>query len=731
MAELLMAGLLLLLLPCCYSKLQVVVVLPLEHGDWPTSSWERGLEILPGAQLAIEHINQDHDILPGNQLELVVIDSGRCRKVLNKDLLIDFMNLTFYQDLNPIGIAGLLCSNSEQLLSNLATHMGINLTVLSSSALVMHDAQALVSSHHYRMLQSADIFVDAFSSLITHLGWSRIAVVTESTDTYFFSVAEALHDSTAVSNAYNVIPFIQFHEGLPLVQVFQELQRFNSRIIFLSASISETIDVLCGANDRGLTWPDYAWIVHSISFADLEHVAACNIYKALEGIIMLEHRLSTENIVPSEHYTWSTYNDYYRNYIKKLAELSSNKKVLLRPNLYANLLHDSIWVYALALHSQMNASSLQLPDSIKKLSFYGIVGSIHFNNNSEVRTGVDIFQAKNGTPVHEGYYNPTWKNITFMGSLLDSSLPSDKHEIITDRASIIYTSILSLVLLVCVIVVTLIIVLYMYYRKEPEIKSTSVTLSLLMFLGCYIIFFYLLLAIIYTQSLVPSTSPFNICTAIIWLSISGISLPLILATLLVKMLRVFHIFTLYGKIGRMCSDAALLVYVLLLISPCILVLILWWAIDPYAATTTITEHPGFTEIEQRCYSKYLLLWFGILIVNMLVLIVVLVIVAVKTRKIRRAHFKDTKKVNAFLFVLLTVIFLTFSYWMIFRTISAKKGYSDITLHIAHIIIVASCQGFLFIPKILPPLKRSLSGQEGLFSSNSSKTQTSTITLTVK
>ena len=355
-----------------------------------------------------------------------------------------------------------------------------------------------------------------------------------------------------------------------------------------------------------------------------------------------------------------------------------------------------------------------------------------YNSTNRVRLGVDIYQIKNGSSNFEGCYDHIWRNITFTGELLNGPIPPDSHKIITDRASLVYTSIAATVVFMCTVLVTAILVLYTYYFKAPEIKSTSVSLSVLMFCGCYIILLYLLLALVYTQSLVPSESPFNICTAIVWLSITGLSLPLILATLLVKMLRVFHIFNLYGKISKMCSDSALLVYVFLLISPCVLVLIFWTAVDPYTARTVATEHSTFTQVEQRCTCKYLLLWIGLLIINILILITVLLIVAVKTRNIRQTHFKDTKKVNAFLFLLVTVIILTLAYWMIFRTIGAKKGYSDITLHLAHIIIVVSCQGFLFAPKVLPPLMRSVSkkyGLKGSSASSGSKTHTTTVTFT--
>ena len=48
----------LILLPNCHPNHTIITVLQLEHTDFPTLSWERGLEILPGAQVAIEHLNQ-------------------------------------------------------------------------------------------------------------------------------------------------------------------------------------------------------------------------------------------------------------------------------------------------------------------------------------------------------------------------------------------------------------------------------------------------------------------------------------------------------------------------------------------------------------------------------------------------------------------------------------------------------------------------------------------------
>lgn len=104
--------------------------------------------------------------------------------------------------------------------------------------------------------------------------------------------------------------------------------------------------MLCYAKEKGLKWPEYAWIVHSITYADFlssyyADISYCDILEALEGVILLEHKLNHKNNDPLfEHDTGWTYDDYYRDYMRKLTNLSTELNVELKPNVYANLLHD-------------------------------------------------------------------------------------------------------------------------------------------------------------------------------------------------------------------------------------------------------------------------------------------------------------------------------------------------------------------------------------------------------
>ena len=116
---------------------------------------------------------------------------------------------------------------------------------------------------------------------------------------------------------------------------------------------------------------------------------------------------------------------------------------------------------------------------------------------------------------------------------------------------------------------TVILVLFLYYRKAPEIKATSPYLSLTMFLGCYS-----LLASGTIGAISPSVLHDWVffCNAPEWCLSLG--LHLIVSPLIMKMLRVYHIFSYFGKLGKRWSDVVLFAGVLALFGANITVLTL-------------------------------------------------------------------------------------------------------------------------------------------------------------
>jgi hypothetical protein len=157
---------------------------------------------------------------------------------------------------------------------------------------------------------------------------------------------------------------------------------------------------------------------------------------------------------------------------------------------------------------------------------------------------------------------------------------------------------------------------------------------------------------------------------LVWLSGLGISMPLILTTLLVKMLRVYRIFTLYKRVKPKVhtSECAHFLYTVAILSPNIAILVFWTLIDPNYTENTYVEHPGFIIIEQRCKSDYIFVWLLLLLVYSFLLSIAVATVAIISRKIRLAQFKDTKKINFLIFSILFIGGSSSAYASIFASI---------------------------------------------------------------
>ena len=120
-----------------------------------------------------------------------------------------------------------------------------------------------------------------------------------------------------------------------------------------------------------------------------------------------------------------------------------------------------------------------------------------------------------------------------------------------------------------------------------------------------------------------------------------------LAAVLVKMLRMYHIFTKFKPLTGTAKykDYILVLYVLLILSPNTIFHILWHTVDSHSFHEFFVERPGYIRVQIRCLSKHYWIWYLVISAYLNITVLVLVIIATISRKIRRANFKGTKKVN--------------------------------------------------------------------------------------
>ena len=599
-------------------------------------SWNRDQEILPGAVEAANNINEHSG---SNKLTLFIANSGQVMSPDNPysgNVLEVIANLTL-QNVRIIGIAGLLHPNVLAILQS---------SQLLIASLIDNNGK-FSSSNVIYMTASSSTVIDSFLAFTKVMNQSRIGILTEVNNLFH---SKFLHK---VISEMNVSVSVPIALGQSFSKVMETIASSNVYVIVLNVSPFLVPPILCEAYRNKLTWPKYAWILHSYRFDDIPQDFINQ--TCLEGLFIFQ-LIQEELVFESE-----------RNETAISADRGKN-------NPYSYLLREAVWELTLAA----NLSSIS--------------NEYHIITPSSKH--IYIYQVVNGTSGPFGVYNSnsrSLENLT-LGTFIDRNLP-----LIRLLPSSYFLSLPVL----CFVFNTVLLVLFIYFRNEPSVKSTSVSLSLLIFTGCYILIAFTIIEI---ADIPPKI---DLCMGLVWLGGLGLSIPLILSTLLVKMLRVYRIFTRI-KPKAHTSECAHFLYTVALLSPNIAILIFWTIIDPNYTENTYEEHPGFIIIQQRCISDYPFVWFLLLAVYFLILSIAVVTVAIISRKIRLAQFKDTKKVNFLIFIILFIGASALAYASIFASIREYFFVSTYIIFFAHIAIAFLCPITLFVPKIWPPLAARIS-----------------------
>ena len=659
----------------------MIIAFPLNKSE-ATASWENETEVLPGAYAAIESINNHSTNESGGNLRLVLVDSGYVTSDIGSysgNLLELIANLSWNNRLNEIvGIAGLIHPN---VLQSLRT---FELPTVS----LIHFSKVVSSPNLIYMAPSISALVKSVIALIKNINQHMIGVFTETNDSYFGRVSEELIKDINCSN---------FTISVPVhLQSSYDLNNTNAifssqlQVIFVSADPSVAVQVLCTAYINGLVWPQYLWILHSIRLEDLTsgYSGKCTLNKILEGVILMDMAPRRED----RQHVPSMFTKPYNGF-----DINSNDTVQYSLNPFTNLMYDAVWLLNNA--SRENSS---LKDFAQSLNASGASGLLQFSDQFLV-TDIVVYQVINLTTRVVGVYDVLENILVLQQQLSLSNLENFNQSSLLPTFIILYFFAISIFILN-----TVLLLLFICFRKDPDIKSTSVVLSLLIFIGCYLLTGFAINGIVFEQRRLMPLPSANLCVLNTWLSGIGISVPLILATLLVKMLQVYYIFTRrYKRVkpGVFTHNCSLVIYTFLIIFPNVIVLTIWSIVDPFQDEIEYGIYAGFNEPVRRyrCTSNHETIFFGFLFGYFILLSIAVVIVAIKTRKVRLLRFKDTKKVNLLIFLLLFIVCFALSCWLFLMRLYEHA--TLIVLCSGNLLAAFLCQILLFIPKVWPPLTK--------------------------
>ena len=650
----------LLSLHCCFAtqgKQEQILIIALPQSSTEIStSWERGEEILPGALAAIEE-TKNYPSFASSNFNLVEADSSY-DSPYSGNVLEVIANLAWEKKVSQIiGIAGVMHPKVLAVLDRF--QLPIASLIHSNEVSIVNNSNRTL----YYMTASTSTLVESILTFLMKVNPKKIGLITEIEQPYYLMVSKGILNAKISISLHETV---QSHHKKSFSGIVYKIFASNIHVILLNVGPSTAISVLCEAYKSGLTWPKYAWILHSYRLDDLlqssvQSNPGCNVQNILEGIFIFQ--------LTSEEINFSSFSAKH---------IMNNSDPKFNP--YAEVLYHSVW----ALISPDNWSSLHSNPVSSQFHFSPGDSRIYiYHNANNMATLVSTYDGKSHTLTNVSKIN-----------FRDSDLPllSGQHRYLLPFLLLSFLSFL---------LNTVLLVLYVYFRNEPSVKSTSVSLSMLIFAGCYSNNLYIFCLIL--NRAYPTLV--DLCMLGAWSAGTGLAVALIFATLLVKMLRVYHIFNTHKilKNSPLLSDGVLLFYTFLILVPSIIIHTAWTAIDPYRKVIHFTEQPGSITVLMNCHCKYTYMWFGLAISYIILLSIAVVIVAIKSRKIRHANFKDTKKVNLNIFLTLTVSTPILFYYLIF-TISNLYSASFVVLYVVHLFNALLSQFTLLVPKLLPVLQ---------------------------
>ena len=345
--------------------------------------------------------------------------------------------------------------------------------------------EARLRSLYYQIFPSSLYYTEALAQFMDSVGWNRIGIAY--TERYHFQVSQQvlqglLDKGLGPIKMFNVTDSAHTKTSHDITQTVKEIHVSGVKIVYVLLSPTDTTLLLCTAYENGLRWPDYAWITSDISSWDFENLKDCDSHAA-EGVLSFQTILSDSNPLSGD---FNMHSD------------------VLDSNIHARALYDSIMATAFSLNQSFPRVKKYLTGvntslgSTKSSMFRAqrTVSQIiaekldsRYFMGSETRGGlanyanIVIFQTTNGAKTKLGHYellsnSTSFENYTF------PSVPSDT----LSREYTLLPVPIRVMLLCCLALCALLslanTLLYSYYRKEPEIKASSVGLSMLMHLSC-------------------------------------------------------------------------------------------------------------------------------------------------------------------------------------------------------------------------------------------------------
>ena len=707
-----MAALFFLLLVSCISSiaslnhsLHIIVVSPSKAHDG-VPLWMQGEDnLLQTVDNAVSDINNSPDLLIDYEIESILIDVPRSDPNKGVVEFVRVLSEGYNKSNNIVGVVGLFDNILANTILPVVDHEGIELIQLIDST-ALHLDNDKQYRHLYTVLPTLELETRASLSLLLALNWTKIGLIYNSSfhdRLYTRAVEGFLVHSKKIDRPISV--------RLIDIQQNKTIDKTSSdERIFLTLLPPQSLAVfLCTVYQEGLLWPEYAWITFGDEeLNDIIATYTCaskhTLIEAIENIVIVNSSRTTSQFDPDCNETIDQGIPHTSSLYDSILALS------LGLNTSADALHElnlSLAEYGPGKPMITNIIQQQLAN----LSFCGRNGRVRIGAYpSGENNSLQIVQIQSANYEEVGIYDTQSQelnlNVSRLGKVPTAFPIYNVYDIFPQPLTVT----LSVTTVICFLFTTVVLILFIRYKNEPEVKATSVWLSLCMFVGCYFLLMGALVHFI-DSGVVTTSETWKLANCNVGIFSTSVGIDLVLATLLFKVLRVWRIFSVGTKTGKAWTDRGMLLVIGLIISVKVFLLIIWLAADTYTLTdVVVSTHEtsfGFSnKIVQQCESRMQAVWLVIIYGYSGLLALALIAVSIKTRKIKRGNFKDTKKISTLIAILIYVTIVIGALWGVLR-VSGNSTASKVTLGLAYCVVPLLCEMFLFFPKLIPPIQRQL------------------------
>ena len=581
-------------------------------------------------------------------------------------------------------------------------------------------------------LWRATVYSDIVLALMDEFNWTRVGLVYNSGSIFTREIAVDFEQEIKSSRSKKLV-FSQEIIDTTKIYFDRVISLIKSQVVtILVVMLNEEQDsiLVTRALEEGLLYPQYTWIHVEIILERLVNEDLHDretIFSGIQGHIFLVPLTAAHNssahLVSGEQY--SAFEQKFENKLPQLKDWYNGSDIISGVA-YGSYYYDQVWALALALNKSLPVLKNKnlsidnytigqpgitnvIEEQMANLRFKGAGGLVEFNQYRSVSTPVQIIWFIGKTEHNVGIYDPL-NFAKFHTSINASDLPKDRIDNLYDYVLIsLPVAIVLYVAAAAVVIFTtiqLVLFMYLHYNNSKVVRATSPYLSLVMFVGCYL---YCLAAIfsITRGSFLLSPSVFSATICILLLSaINAFSLTLI--TLFVKLLRVYHIFKssnhLKSNLGKKFKNYSLFFFILLLaLAPNIVFLLsLMYRIPTMSSyEIPVIRDSHFiivVHIRLKGTGPYVIA-IAFLLAYLALFLLLILFLAIRTRKIEYENFKDTKKINIFIAIVFFVT--TMGSGFVFVLSQEPEGY--VVLTVCLLILPIACQLVLFLPKILPTI----------------------------